>query len=177
MKLDIDLILKYKYIVFNNKNKELLYFIISNYFNLQIKEIEELNIIEKYTIFNKVNKDYAINVSNNYNIKTLLNLNYKVVLLKSNYLQYISDTNSVLIFESIASSIGTISDFLSKLFNTSVIKKYKYTDFNIYKSLNENSIEFMQTVLKLDTNITGNLSNIRKIFFINKRNKYLSLII
>lgn len=177
MKLDIDTILKYKYIIFNNKNKELLYFIVTNYFNLQIKDISELNQIYKYTIFNKINKEYAINVNKNYNNNLLLSLNPKIILLDSLYLENISSFNSVLMFESIACNIGTVSDFLSKKFNTCISKNYKSTKYSIYQAINENSTEFINSILKLDVNVSSNLSNIKKIKYINRRSKYLSLVI
>ncbi|BCL65941.1 hypothetical protein IOLA_309 [uncultured bacterium] len=180
MKLNINkllVLLGCKYIIFNNTNKSIVFFIISNYFNCKIKDINEINnLSSKFTLFNKINNlDYAINIDkdNSYIINLDNKIKPKLILVNEELIKNIKIDNYI-IFDQIF-KYSYISDFLNDFFIQKYNKKIKTVKYNFYQIMNLNDMQFIKILLQLDVNLRGNFLYIKKFKYYNRFNKFISL--
>lgn len=176
MKLNINKLLDYKYIIFNNINKSVVFFIISNYFKFKIKDISEINNLSKFTLFNKINNlNYAINIDtyNSHIMHFSNSIAPKLVLINEELIKNI-EINNYIVFNQILKYLY-ISDFLNDFFMQKHNKKNKIIKYNFYQIINTNDIQFIKILLKLDVNLRSSFSYIKKFKYYNRFNKFISL--
>lgn len=171
MKLNIDRIFDFNYVLFNCNNKSLLYFLITNYFKLKIINIEDIGLLNKFILFNKLNKsNYVINISRNTNL--INKLNPKLIIIDENI--FINDNkNSFINFKDFILE-ESISEFLSNLFKIKFFNKNKINTYNLYQILSSNNFNLIKKLINIDVNLYSNFKLIN-IFYDNKYNKYLRL--
>lgn len=181
MKLDIGRMLNYKYILYNNENKALLFFIVTNYFKLNILDLETLCVLANYSsiMFNRIyNYNYAVDIYNEVN--NFINcINPRLFLINENLIDSFKYkiNNLKFIYFSDVTNINSLSDFLEYLFSINRKKYYKLSDFNIYQIIQNQNLNFIHRLISLDINLSSNMRIIKNIITSKKIKKYKNLLL